>query len=91
MLEWSFENVDLSYLEKLEAGVWILNCGDPAVGVDGNERFFFHVTKFQELAFVGNAKLFADDGHTPRVRALESCINMRSTGGNEDSYRGVGV
>lgn len=58
-----------TYLPETDAGVGVLEDGDPAIGVQRDEGLFFDLLEVEKLVLVGEAELLEDDGYLPRVGA----------------------
>ena len=80
------------YLREDDFGIWVLNGGDTAVGVEADVGFFLQIFEFLEPRFVGETELLEEDGDFPWVGArgvgveddcfshLDNVVGLRAAG-----------
>lgn len=62
-----------TYLEQVDASVWVLNSWDTAVGVQFFKGLLLHVWKFHVLRLIWQVQLLKYDGDFPWVWTLCLC------------------
>lgn len=64
-----------THFSHSDTGVWVLDSGNAAVGVEADQWLFLDIRILHELGLVRDTELFKDDGDLPWVWALKRMLD----------------